>query len=118
MRTNSHITIYAKSVAAGTEVWTRSTVLNVAWFDRRATNARQSANIKADDIAVYIPMARGTIAIKVGDVLVRDVVTDAISAGFTISDLRAKYPDSAIVRTVDQFDMGSSALWHWQIGAS
>ena len=117
MQTNTSITLYAKSTSAGSEVWTRSTILDVAWFDRRAASARQTTNIKADEIAVYIPMARGTITIKAGDVIVKGVVTDAISGAFTISSLRAKYPNSAIVKSVDAFDMGSSALHHWQIGA-
>jgi hypothetical protein len=118
MRTNADMTIYHRAVAAGVESWTRTTVVAVMWEDRRAANARRESNIKADDIAVYIPMARGTITIKPGDVIVRGLVTDAVSTSFTITALKAKYPNSGTVRSVDRMDQGSAALNHWQVGAS
>lgn len=119
MRTNADLTIYAKSVVAGAETYTRSTVLGVMWEDRRAANARQSGDVKADDIAVYIPMARGEISLKAGDVIVRGVVTDTISPAFTITALRAKYPGLVgTVKSVDRMDQGSTRMHHWQVGAA
>ena len=118
MRTNADMTLYARSISAGAESFTRSVVYGVAWEDRRAANARLGGDLKADDIAVFIPMARN-VALKAGDVIVRGVVTDTISSGFTITALRAKYPNSVgTVKSVDCFDQGSSALHHWQIGAA
>lgn len=121
MKANADLTIYARSINAATrsETWARSVVHGVTWEDRRAANVLKSGNLEADRIAVYIPMARGEISLHAGDVIVRGVVTDAIGAGFTISDLFTKYSwNAATVRSVDKMDRGSLAIRHWQIGAS
>lgn len=119
MRTNADLTWYAKSIVAGADVYTRSVIYGVMWEDRRAANARLPGDVKADSIAVYIPVSHGGSGISEGDLLVRGVVTDAISAAFTPTALKAKYPGLVgRVRTVDRMDMGSPALHHWQIGAS
>lgn len=119
MRTNAVITLYSKSVVAGNESYTRSVVLGVKWEDRRAANARQPGEIKADDVAIYIPMARGILSIKAGDVIVRGIVYDTISPAFTVTALRAKYSTAVcVVKSVDRMDQGSAALRHWQIGAA
>jgi hypothetical protein len=112
------MTLYTRSISAGAEAFSRSVIYDVAWEDRRAANARLGSDLKADDIAVFVPMARNA-TIKAGDVIVRGVVTDTISSGFTITALRAKYPNQVgTVKSVDRFDQGSTAMHHWQIGAA
>ncbi len=121
MKPNADLTIYAKSIdpLTRTETWTRSVVHGVTWEDRRAANVLRSGNLEADRVAVYIPMARGQVSLKLGDVIVRGVVTDTIGAGFTLTDLFNKYTWlCASVRSVDAMDRGSLAIRHWQIGAS
>lgn len=119
MQTNCDLTWYAVTITAGAEVYTRSVIYGALWEDRRAVNARQSADVKADDIAVYIPKAHGGENIKAGDLLVKGVVTDEIGPGFTPTALKAKYPNtSARVKTVDRMDYGSAAMHHTQVGAA
>lgn len=120
MKTNADLTIYCKSVdpATRTEVWTAYQVEQVLWEERKAANVLRSGLLEADRVAVYVPFARELPEIRPGDVLVKDLVFDEIGSGFTISDLKRQYPHSATVRSVDLYDMGSPALWHWQIGAS
>jgi acyl-coenzyme A synthetase/AMP-(fatty) acid ligase len=120
MRPNAHLTIYAKGVdpATRSETWTRSQVRDVVWEDRKAANVLRSGLLEADRVAVYIPMARGEQSIKLGDVIVRGLVEDTIGPAFTITALKAKYPDSATVRSVDKMDRGSLSLRHYQVGAS
>lgn len=118
MKTNADLTLYTKSTATGAEVWTRSAVYGVMWEDRRAATARQTANVKADEIAVYIPMTHTTAVIRAGDVIVRGIVADVIGPSFSMSALRAKYPlTSGLVKSVDRMEAGSRSMWHWQIGA-
>lgn len=120
MKPNADLTIYTMTIdpATRSEIWTRSQVRDVTWEERKAANVIKSGLLEADSLAVYIPMQRGNLNIKIGDVIVRGLVTDAITSAFTITDLKAKYPASAVVRSVDRMDRGSLALRHWQIGAS
>ena len=117
MRTNADLTIYHKSVVAGAESWTRQAVTAVMWENRKAANVLRSGLLEADSVTVYVPFARGDIAVKAGDVLVKGIVTDTIGPGFTITALKAKYADVVTVRSVDTMDYGSVAMQHWQIGA-
>ena len=120
MRTNCDLTIYCKSVdpATRTEVWTAYQVEQVLWEEHKAANVLRSGLLEADSVAVYIPFARELPDLKPGDVLVKGLVMDAIGSGFTISDLKRKYPHVVTVRSVDTFDYGSQHLWHTQIGAA
>lgn len=122
MRTNADLTIYHKGIDAATrsETWTRAWVRDVVWEDRKAANVLKSGNLEADRVAVYIPMAHmnDEVSIQSGDVIVRNLVSDTINASFTITALKAKYRDSATVRSVDRMDRGSPHMWHWQVGAS
>jgi hypothetical protein len=119
MRGNDDLTIYSKGVNPVTrsETWTRSQVRNVVWEDRRAANRLKSGSLEADSVAVYIPMTIWEVSIKAEDVIVRGLVSDEIGAGFSITTLRAKYPQSAVVRSVDRMGRGSTRMRHWQIGA-
>lgn len=119
MLTNADLTWYAHSVVDREEVYTRSVIRGVMWEDRRAANARRGGEIKADDIAVYIPMAHGGEGIKAGDLIVRGAVTDEITASFTPAALRAKYQlTSGVVKSVDTMRAGSRHMWHYQLGAA
>ena len=119
MRTNSDLTWYAKTIVAGAEIYARSVIYGVMWEDRRAANARQTGDMKADDMAVYIPMTHGGDGMKEGDLIVRGIVSDVISAGFTPTALRAKYPALVgRVKSVDRMDQGSLTMHHWQVGAA
>lgn len=118
MRTNTDLTLYKKSVVNGAETWTRQVIYGVFWENRKASNVIKSGLLEADSVAVYIPFERGSVSIKSGDVMVKGVVTDAISTLFTITDLKAKYPNSVRVTSVDTMDYGSGHMQHWQIGGS
>jgi hypothetical protein len=121
MRTNADLTIYHKAVDASTrsETWTSSQVRRIAWEDRRGARVSKDGNIKMDEVAVYIPMARGAITIRAEDVIIRGLVSDVIGPTFTITDLKKKYiNDCATVRSVDKLDLGSINMRHWMIGAS
>jgi hypothetical protein len=120
MRTNADCTLYTRSIDPAThgEKYTRTQIRSVAWNNTKVANVTKSGLLEADAVSVYIPMARGALAIKAGDVLVKGLVTDELSSSFTLTALKAKYADVVIVTKVDTMAQGSIALWHWQIGAS
>lgn len=119
MKTPHGCTWYAKSVVNGAEVWTRTQIPQVLWENRKAANViATGGNLQADSASIYIPFSSGRYAMKAGDVLVKGLVTDTISAQFTISALKAKYPENITIRSIDMMDFGSSALQHVQIGGS
>ena len=125
MRPNANLTIYHSDVHPTTraEVWTRTQITGVTWEDRKAANVIKSGLLEADRVAVYIPFTvLGSIdperPVVVGDVIVRGLVSDVISESFTITALKARYPDSVVVRSVDRMDRGSMFIRHFQIGAS
>lgn len=121
MKTNTDLTIFCKSVnpaARSTEVWTATHVKSVLWEERKAGNVLRSGLIEADRVTVYVPFARELPDLKAGDVLVKGLVFEEINSSFTVTDLKQRYPHSATVRSVDLFDVGSPALWHWEIGGA
>lgn len=120
MKPNADLTIYAKGVNPATraETWTISHVRDVYWDECKAANVIQSGLLEANRVTVYVPISRGEMTVQPGDVIVRGLVTEVITDNFTMSDLRAKYPASAAVRSVDRLDRGSLHLRHWQIGAA
>jgi hypothetical protein len=120
MKTNADLTLYMGGVnpVTRTEEWTRVQVRAVFWEDRKAANVLRSGNLEADRVAVYIPLARGPLALKIGDVMVKGLVSDEITQNFTMADLRRKYSDVATIRSVDTMDYGSPAMQHWELSAS
>lgn len=115
MRSNADLTIYRRGTQ---ETYTREVVKGITWEDRRGANLRTPGEIKADDVAVYIPASLGVSLLNVGDILVKGIVTDEIGPGMTPTQLREKYPgQTAVVMTVDNHDIGSRAMWHQQVGA-
>jgi hypothetical protein len=125
MKANANLTIYSKGVdpATRSEPWTRSQVLDVVWEDRRGARVSRGGEIRMDEVVVYIPFsilgsADPDLPVKVGDVIVRGLVADEIGPSFTITALKAKYTNSATVRSVDKMDRGSLHLRHYQVGAA
>lgn len=133
MRTNADMTVYNK-ITSTSESWQRTVIYDVAWEYRKAANVIKSGLIEADKAAIYIPWARGTNYLKpfawqalasktgkwtlqAGDIVVKGAVTDEITGGFTISSLIRKYDDVLKITSIDTMDMGSQAMWHWQVGA-
>ncbi len=137
VKTNTACTLYNKYVNAATrsEVWQRTALAAVAWENRKAANVARAGNLEADEAAIYIPFALGSDylaprawqalatktgkwTLQVGDVIVKGAVTDTITSSFTISDLKAKYDDVLVIRSVDAMDQGSASMHHWQVGAT
>lgn len=119
MKPNADITAYLKDVdpVARSEVYTRVQVRGVTWEESKAANVIKSGLLEADRVTVYIPLDRA-INLKAGDVIVYGLASDEISSAFTVTALKAKYPRSATVRSVDMMDRGSLVLRHQQIGAA
>lgn len=135
MITNADCTIYNKYMSAGSELYQRTQIVDVTWSSGKARNVIASGgNIAADQAAVYVPYARGANytlpkawqalvtktgkwTLQVGDYIVKGLVTDEITGGFTMTSLKAKYDDVLQISSVDTMQAGSLSMWHWQIGA-
>ncbi|RPJ29449.1 MAG: hypothetical protein EHM33_00960 [Chloroflexi bacterium] len=135
MRTNTGITVYNRYASSGSEAYQRTQIPAVEWENRKASNVIASGgNMAADSAVVYIPFTcdgsenytkpkawqalsskTGKWTLQNGDYVVKGLVTDTISASFTISQLKAKYDDVLQVSSVDTFDMGSVSLQHWKV---
>ena len=114
------MTVYSKAVVAGVESWSRTQVPGVSWQESKAANVMRSGLLEADRVNVFVPLPHvpAGLDIQIGDVLVRGLVTDTVSPSFTITALKAKYPRSATVRSVDPLDFSSARMQHLQLGAS
>lgn len=132
MITNTPATLYNK--VRGSETYQRWGLIAVHWENRKAANVLRSGLLEADSVMVMVPYAIGSKyllpfawqalpdktdrwTLQVGDYLVKGLVTDEIEAGFTISDLKAKYDDCVRITSVDTFDIGSPRMYHWEVGA-
>jgi len=118
MRTNTHITWYKKSIVNREESYTRYTIRDCFWEERKAANVIASGIQEADSLRLFIPYTSGEYAIKPGDILVKNIVSDAINSEFTITDLKKKYDSVLIVRSVDDKNFGSYSMRHLEISAS
>jgi hypothetical protein len=119
MITESNMTIYAKANTNDTEVWTRTVFYKVHWEDAKGANVAKSGTLEADRVTVFVPFASGALVVKIGDVLVRGIVSDnPASPGFSIKGLKATYASVATIRSIDKNDYGSRSLRHWQLGAT
>jgi hypothetical protein len=119
MRTNTAVTLYSRSVEDRAEKWTRFTIPKAHWENRKAANVIASGLLEADSVSVWIPKSSYLQEIKIGDFLVKGIVSDSVDdETFTISDLRKKYSYSVRVTSVDLYDFGSSSLQHVKVGAS
>ena len=124
MMTNCNATLYKRSVVSHAEYWERVEIkgpndtYGVFWENRKAANVRQSGLISADRVSVYIPLSLGDFEIVAGDVMVKGIATEEISASYTITDLKKAYPNSIVVNSVDTMDFGSDHMQHVLIGGS
>jgi hypothetical protein len=135
MRTNTSITLYNKYIQSGSECYQRTVIGPVAFENRKAANIIASGLLGADSATIYIPSPIisdymkpvawqsliskvGLWTLQVGDVIVKGIVTDEITGGFTMTSLKAKYDDVVTIHSVDTMDAGSANMRHWQIGAS
>lgn len=135
MLTNADLTLYNKYIDPTTraEKYQRSEIKGVNWQGAKAVYLSGVGLVKSDIATIRIPLARGAnyvmpIAwqalttktgkwtLQAGDVVVRGIVTDAISDSFTITALRAKYDNALMITAVDSLDQGSANMQHWQIG--
>ena len=133
MRTNTNLTIYNKYIASHTDAWQRTVIYGVMWDSSKASNVRATGGeMYANQATIYIPFASATnysdpiawataktgkFTLKPGDVVVKGAVSDEITSGFTMTDLRAKYDNVLTIASVDTKDFGSASMQHWQIGA-
>ncbi len=135
MRTNTDATIYNKHIEARDDVYQRATILKIAWQNIRAISKLKSGgDIAANKVVAYIPKSSGALyldpkvwqaladktgywTLQEGDIIVRGVVDDEISALFTITDLKAKYDDVLAISEVDPHLYGSRGLQHWKVSA-
>ncbi len=121
MRTESHITLYQKSVVDNKEKWTRSIICNVHWENREAVNVLMSGLSSANAVHVYIPMANRqdkAKEIEPGDLIVRGIVTKEISNTYRIKDLRADHRETMRVTSIDNYNYGDPKMHHLEIGAA
>jgi hypothetical protein len=135
MITPHDMTVYNAYVVAGSTVYQRTQVQGVKWENRKASNVIRSGLLAADSVVVYVPFERGANylkpkawqalttktgkwTLKEGDYIVKGLVTDEISGGFTITALKAKYDDVVSIKSVDTMDAGSTVMHHWQVGGS
>jgi len=118
MRTNTDLTWYSRSIVSRNEVWTREVIHDVFWEEKKAANVIKSGLLEADSVSIYIPLSSGSHDIAIGDMLVKGIVTDEVTGGFTMADLNAAYDSVVEVHSVDVKDFGSIALRHTQLGAS
>ena len=120
MKTNADMTLYVRSVDADTraEEWARLQVRCVQWEASDGAKVLPNGTIKDDKATIYVPFIRGPLNLQEGFVIVKGLVTDEITSSFTMTDLRAKYPDVLTIRRVTPRDFGSAAMQHWELSAS
>lgn len=141
MRTNSDLTIYNR--VPKTEDYLRTALAGASgrkaaqWENRKAINVLRSGGASnADQAVIYIPFSlKATYktpkqwqalsaeekseywTLQNGDLIVKGVVDDVIEAGFTASQLKAKYDDVLVISSIDTMDFGSAALQHFKVSA-
>ena len=136
MRTNANMTVYNRYIDPSTrsEKYQRAVILAVSWENRKYSNTiATGGSIAADSARVFIPFSRGAsylapkewnaLTTKTGkwtlqedDVIVKGLVSDEITTGFTLTNLKAKYNDVLNISSVDTMDQGSAIMQHWMIG--
>jgi hypothetical protein len=113
------------------EAYQRSEIKLVVWQATKAVSGSKSGLLASNIATIFIPF--GVAAeylqpkawqasktnhwtLQEGDIIVRNIVTDEISSGFTITDLRAKYDDVVMITSVDAMDQGSPNVQHFEVG--
>lgn len=133
---NSNLTIYNKYTDPNTrdEVYQRTEIKDVVWTSAKAVYSANLGLVRADVATVLIPFVcgenyldpiawqaltnkAGKWTLQRGDVIVRNIVSDEIDAGFTLTDLKATYENVLAITNVDPFDQGSLNMRFWRVGA-
>lgn len=132
MITNTSLTVYNKHIVNRAEKYQRTALLAVLWDSSSATLKRKSADLQNNKAVIALPHYIGVAYLKPkawlalenktahwtlqeGDIVVRGIVTDEITDGFTLSALRAKYDDVLEIVSVALMDQGSPNTHHWEI---
>jgi hypothetical protein len=117
------MTWYERTIKDNKAVYTRHVVPMVSWQERKAANVIKAGLLEADKATIYVPCFLGGVdrglnfPFKIGDMLVKGVVQDEITADFSIEDLVRKYPYSVKVTSVDYKDYPlNPKMSHIQIG--
>ena len=115
MYTPHAMTWYKATKSGTTTTWTRYEVTPVMWQANEIAIADKQGAGSADRASVFVPLSSGVFTFQKGDVLVKNIVTDVISANFTISALMAKYPSYIKITQPDYKDYGSTSMQHWEL---
>lgn len=127
---NAHITVYNKYIdgTTRTEKYQRAEVFNCVWQGVSAIS-RFKEQVQANTLLVLIPFASGAgyqepkawqtdksgWTLQEGDVIVRGLVTDEITGGYTITSLRAEHPNVFTIASVASMDNGFPNVNHWEV---
>lgn len=125
---NVHITVYNKYIENREEKYQRAEVLDVVWQSTKAIS-RMKEMTAANVALILIPFASGNDyaepktwridkegwTLQEGDVIIRGIVTDEITALYTITDLRNDHENVVTIVSVDAMDQGSPAVQHWEV---
>ena len=129
---NSDVTIYNKYIESHVEKYQRAEVYDVVWQSTEARSGAGSGRLSSNVATIFIPYSQaadyvlpkawqiartGKWTLQVGDVVVRNIVTDEITTAFTMSNLKATYDDVVTITSVDDMDQGTPQVQHFQIGA-
>jgi len=128
---NGDITIYNKWIDAHVEKYQRSEIYDVVWQATKARAGLYSGPLANNVATIFIPYSQaanysqrftwqlartGKWTLQVGDVIVREIVTDEITTAFTMTLLKAKYDDVVTITSVDDMDQGSANMKHFEVG--
>lgn len=135
MMTNADVTVYNKYIDSTTrsEKYQRSTVYGVVWQDTKGVTNSKS-QLAANVALVMIPYTVANYAayrtpktwqalvsksacwtLQEGDVLIKGIVADEITGGFTMTDLRAKYDNVVSIASIAAMSEGSQGSQHWEV---
>lgn len=119
------MTWYEGALVNNAMVYTRHEINEVMWQASKATNVIKSGNLGADKANIWIPLILSNgnerlemPGIKLGDYLVKGIVSDEITPVFPITSLLKKYPDAVKVTSVDNKDYSLTGLDHIRIGGA
>lgn len=135
MYTNANITIYNKYLDEATRLdkYKRTTIKNVFFDEKKATNRLQSGLESADHVLLLIPFdytsqsnyvsprefeeledKNNYFTLKTGDKIIKGDIDYEINR--KISELDELY-ETFTITSVDTKDFGSSHMRHWELGA-
>lgn len=119
------MTWYEGRLENNSMTYTRHEIHEVMWQANKATNVIKSGNLGADKANIWIPLLLSNGSerlelpgIKLGDYLVKGIVSDEITPVFTITSLLKKYPVAVKVTSVDNKDYSLMGLDHIRIGGA